>query len=405
MKILYLFTTKFPFGKQETFLETEINFLSKKFDQIHIYPFNKPCKNDFARVIPKNVLIKKAFLSKNYYLRVLKSFILIKKPILKLFWKDFCQNQVFKSKDKTFKWFAALINLTNAYSSKSFREIKDLEEGILYFYWGGGASNLLHFLPSKSKVKCVVRLHGGDVYLQRSNGYLPLRENFYRKADFLIPVSEDIKEYLMEVYNVPENKINVSKLGTNYSGKNILAQNSEINIVTCSNLIPLKRLHLLLIAMSKIEDLDINHHHFGDGPEQKKLQLMAKSLPGNIKVNWHGRVRNVEILDFYRNNSVDLFINLSQHEGIPVSIMEAMSFGIPCLATDVGATRELVNNENGSLIKSDSKIEKEIIWTIRGSKKIKWKMKREEAYKYWLMNFNAEANYERTGSFLTKVIS
>ena len=45
---------------------------------------------------------------------------------------------------------------------------------------------------------------------------------------------------------------------------------------------------------------------------------------------------------------VDLFLTVSANEGIPVSIMEAQSFGIPVIATDVGGISEIVNNVNGS---------------------------------------------------------
>ena len=63
---------------------------------------------------------------------------------------------------------------------------------------------------------------------------------------------------------------------------------------------------------------------------------------------------NFEILDFYKNNYIDLFINLSYSEGIPVSIMEAMSYSIPTLATNVGGVSELVNEDNGVLVERDS---------------------------------------------------
>ena len=48
------------------------------------------------------------------------------------------------------------------------------------------------------------------------------------------------------------------------------------------------------------------------------------------------------MLDYYKNNIIDIFINLSASEGIPVSIMDAISFGIPCIATNVGGTGEIV---------------------------------------------------------------
>ncbi|NMC40567.1 MAG: glycosyltransferase, partial [Bacteroidales bacterium] len=47
------------------------------------------------------------------------------------------------------------------------------------------------------------------------------------------------------------------------------------------------------------------------------------------------------------------FINVSSSEGVPVSVMEALSFGIPVIATDAGGTSEIVNNTNGRLIPVD----------------------------------------------------
>ena len=63
---------------------------------------------------------------------------------------------------------------------------------------------------------------------------------------------------------------------------------------------------------------------------------------------------NQQIIDFYAKTPLDLFINVSESEGIPVSIMEAMSFGIPAIATNVGGTNEIVNQKNGYLIDSES---------------------------------------------------
>ena len=67
-----------------------------------------------------------------------------------------------------------------------------------------------------------------------------------------------------------------------------------------------------------------------------------------------GNVDNSEILHYYESNKIDLFINSSDSEGIPVSIMEAMSFGIPCIARDVGGNSEIVENMcNGILLGSN----------------------------------------------------
>ena len=71
--------------------------------------------------------------------------------------------------------------------------------------------------------------------------------------------------------------------------------------------------------------------------------------PLNIEVEFKGFVINEKILNFYESNPIDLFLNLSSEEGIPVSLMEAISYGIPVVAIDVFGNPELVNKTTGLL--------------------------------------------------------
>ncbi|MDN0055082.1 glycosyltransferase [Collinsella ihumii] len=65
-------------------------------------------------------------------------------------------------------------------------------------------------------------------------------------------------------------------------------------------------------------------------------------------------VRNsakLSVLRIYGKEPIDLFVNVSESEGLPISIMEACGVGAPVLATDVGGTCEIVFNElNGRLL-------------------------------------------------------
>ncbi|MBA4321553.1 MAG: glycosyl transferase family 1, partial [Odoribacter sp.] len=76
-------------------------------------------------------------------------------------------------------------------------------------------------------------------------------------------------------------------------------------------------------------------------------------LPGHIKTGLMGAVGHDELMNYFKTTSIDLFINVSSSEGVPVSVMEAMSFGIPVIATDVGGTSEIVSGKTGLLINSD----------------------------------------------------
>ena len=59
-------------------------------------------------------------------------------------------------------------------------------------------------------------------------------------------------------------------------------------------------------------------------------------------------------MQYYKENHVDVFLNVSETEGVPLSIMEALSFGIPVIATKVGGTGEIVTSGlNGTLLPKD----------------------------------------------------
>ncbi|MBA3900251.1 MAG: glycosyltransferase, partial [Bacteroidetes bacterium] len=98
---------------------------------------------------------------------------------------------------------------------------------------------------------------------------------------------------------------------------------------------------------------------------------------------------------FYEENYVDLFINVSETEGIPVSIMEAQSAAIPVLATNVGGTSEIVDNENGFLIDKDFEVAKiaESIEKYFTSHFSHQEEKRKKSYQNWQKKYDAKKIY------------
>jgi glycosyltransferase involved in cell wall biosynthesis len=137
-----------------------------------------------------------------------------------------------------------------------------------------------------------------------------------------------------------------------------LRSNDDVlRIVSSSNIIPLKRIALIAQALSQI-DFKVEWTHLGDGKLFHLIKDIIQHLPENITVNLPGRVKPEEVLNFYILNSVELFLNVSTTEGVPVSIMEAFSAGIPVYATNVGGTSEIVNSGNGKLMEKDLTPEK-----------------------------------------------
>ena len=87
----------------------------------------------------------------------------------------------------------------------------------------------------------------------------------------------------------------------------------------------------------------------GDGPDRESLQRLAISLGIDGSVELKGVVKNVA----EHIENATLFILASDQEGMPNSLIEAMSLGLPCISTDcpAGGPADLINNgENGILI-------------------------------------------------------
>ena len=74
--------------------------------------------------------------------------------------------------------------------------------------------------------------------------------------------------------------------------------------------------------------------------------------PKNTRIPFYSQIKST--LGNYLH--IDLFINTSSSEGVPVSIMEALSVGIPIIATDVGGTKEIVTKTTAR-IASETRIE------------------------------------------------
>ena len=116
-----------------------------------------------------------------------------------------------------------------------------------------------------------------------------------------------------------------------------------------------------------------------------------------------GRLENNLLLNLYKKNKPDLFINLSYSEGIPVSIMEAMSFGVPCIVSQVGGCIELVTNTIGFPVHVDESAKKigEIIDDFFNLSNAEKEIIRKNSHAHILENFNSTKNYTKFCKSLT----
>jgi glycosyltransferase involved in cell wall biosynthesis len=168
----------------------------------------------------------------------------------------------------------------------------------------------------------------------------------------IFPVSAYGAKYLSQKFSVPAHKITVSRLGLTIQPKTSPVNKNLLHLVSCSSVIPLKRIHLIVEILKHISE-NVHWTHFGDGPLLKEIKNQAAGLPSNCRVDLKGHVPNMDFLSYLENNSVSFFINVSESEGIPVSMMEAISFGIPLIGTAVCGVPEIATERTGFLIQKE----------------------------------------------------
>jgi glycosyltransferase involved in cell wall biosynthesis len=88
----------------------------------------------------------------------------------------------------------------------------------------------------------------------------------------------------------------------------------------------------------------------GKGPAEETLRDLVRKRELVDQVVFMGQVSHSDLISFYRDGKVSLVALASSIEGIPVALMEAMSYRVPVVATDVGGTAELLGDGAGMLV-------------------------------------------------------
>lgn len=282
---------------------------------------------------------------------------------------------------------------------------KSASQVYLYSYWlSRPAYAVAYFLSqNKKKVKkAFSRAHRYDLYDWRNDvGYLPFRKFIYDQLDSIYFISKDGMDYYKDWLNNfggNDGKTNLllSYLGTYNQNhwKKEIKEKSEIVVASCSAIISVKRLDLIIRTLEYVKDMKLRWIHIGTGELEEKIKKMAVQKLPHLEVKFLGEVDNERILQIYKKEDVDYFINLSDSEGLPVSIMEALSLGIPVIGRDVGGVREIVNDRTGCLLRGG--IDRRKIYSflkLRVEQPEQYEAISKEAIYFWKQNFDGNKNY------------
>lgn len=271
------------------------------------------------------------------------------------------------------------------------------EDTIFYSYWHDYKALALARMQKNNKALFISRAHSSDIFAFRSYyNYLPFKKFILSRLDCTFSISEQGKIELSKYTNGKNFNLKISRLGKNNTIKpNFLKSQEKYIICSCSHFNKIKRVHMIPKIIKEMNMSNIHWVHFGWGFTEYEQLVFDELKDASFTYEIKGKTENEEILDFYSENYVDLFINLSTHEGIPVSIMEALSAGIPVLATNVGATSEIVDEKCGFLVDMDINVNNlsNLISSFFNSSRKEIEIKRENAFRKWNSMYNAQNNY------------
>ena len=216
----------------------------------------------------------------------------------------------------------------------------------------------------KGRVKRIVyQAHGFHFYkgapAKNWMLYYPVERWLAHYTDVLITINnedyERAKRFKLKnhgkVYYVPGVGIDTSQY---HSDKQIRIEkrkelglgDNEIALISMGDLIERKNYPVAIEAVAKVGNQHLHYYICGQGPEEVKLISLAEKL--GVKEQIHFLGYRTDIKDLLQ--AADIFLFTTLQEGLPRSMMEAMASGLPCIASKIRGTVDLLEDCKGGYL-------------------------------------------------------
>lgn len=232
---------------------------------------------------------------------------------------------------------------------------------------------LILFIAKVFNKKAILHIHGSEFdlfYLNAPDFIKKIITNTLNNSDLIIVLSKQWEEKISKISSNPHIKVLynptvIKELQNSHSG--------NVNILFMGRLGKRKGTYDIIEAAKHIESDNVTINMYGDGNvEEFKKLVIDNDLQDTIKIN--GWISGDEKKEVFKNSNI--LILPSYNEGLPISILEAMAYGMPVISTPVGGIPEAVENGfNGFLIQpGDYKALAEKIDILANDSKLREKM-------------------------------
>ncbi len=203
-------------------------------------------------------------------------------------------------------------------------------------------------LAKKFKIELEVQVHGFEKFYGIRKF---LAKKVLKNADSIRVVSQRLRRKLIDEFKINADKITVVPIyveRTTHNIQRITRNDDKFIILTVGRLVLVKNIEMQIEAMAKVinKNLNVELWIVGDGPERKKIEVRSKELELENSIKFLGWQDNLE--KYY--NQVDCFLLTSNAEGWGMAVVEAASYELPIIMTDVGLASEVIKNGESGIV-------------------------------------------------------
>lgn len=410
-KKILLFTDGFPWDPGETpFIYNELCVMAKSFDIDIVASVRKQHANRNVCIeLPKNVRLHKYVIDDIGRKEKMAAALRI---VGSKAWKsETAELKGNRQRSRHISEAYTYITRAGIFLKWLVGEVEPELFDVCYTYWNSYATLALAIYREKHPgLKLITRTHGYDLYNER----MILGKQYFKKyadchLEKVLFIADTGKKYYLDNFATAsdDTKYIVNPIGVVRAGNiPVREKDSTFTLVSCSSVIPLKRVEMIAEALAGTEGR-IHWIHFGGGSEFDNLKSLCERLldgHSNITYELKGQLPNSEVRRFYDAQYVDCFITTSSTEGSPVSIQEALAYGITVIGTDVGEISKLIDG-CGVLLKADPTVDevKEAIQTVVSMNEESTEKARKTAYERWSGLYDSDNNADKFVKLLEEI--